>query len=265
MSEDAGLTLIKPSPRGTGEGNRRRRRRSPGVDAGPRKTPERPDETAGPPAACRARRRPGPGRRRPCRRGPAAGGPQLDLDRYAGRWYEIAWLPMPYEDDCTGDVRAEYARRPDGGIEVINRCRTAAGESIARGSACACSAPAGCRCASHRTGSRGCPGSGPITRSSNSTAAVPLGAGRPAFAPLPVGAGAHAAARCRGHGRPARAGAGTRLRSDGVDPHAAGRRLKPPCPSVELDRDRFDAGFAEFVGDGLGLGGVLARPGGARG
>lgn len=60
---------------------------------------------------------------------------QLELERYAGRWYEIARLPMSYEDDCTGDVRAEYALRPDGGIEVINRCRTADGESIARGSA----------------------------------------------------------------------------------------------------------------------------------
>lgn len=71
----------------------------------------------------------------PAGEAPLPAATQLDLDRYAGRWYEIARLPMPYEDDCTGDVRAEYARRPDGGIEVINRCRTAAGESIARGSA----------------------------------------------------------------------------------------------------------------------------------
>lgn len=57
----------------------------------------------------------------------------FDVQRYAGPWYEIARLPMPYEDDCTGDVRAEYAPRADGGVDVINRCRTADGESIARG------------------------------------------------------------------------------------------------------------------------------------
>ena len=35
--------------------------------------------------------------------------------------------------ECVGDVRATYARRPDGRIDVVNRCRTAGGETEARG------------------------------------------------------------------------------------------------------------------------------------
>lgn len=46
----------------------------------------------------------------------------VDLDRYLGRWYEIARLPNRFEKNCEG-VTAEYARRDDGLIKVTNTCR----------------------------------------------------------------------------------------------------------------------------------------------
>lgn len=44
----------------------------------------------------------------------------FDAERYLGRWYEIARFDHSFEDglDC---VTADYARRDDGGIRVINR------------------------------------------------------------------------------------------------------------------------------------------------
>jgi apolipoprotein D and lipocalin family protein len=59
--------------------------------------------------------------------------PFVDLDRYAGDWFEIARFPNRFQRQCVGDVRATYARRPDGRVDVVNRCRTAEGETEARG------------------------------------------------------------------------------------------------------------------------------------
>lgn len=52
---------------------------------------------------------------------------QVDLDRYAGRWYEIAKLPNRFQRKCVADTTAEYRRQADGTIAVVNRCRTADG------------------------------------------------------------------------------------------------------------------------------------------
>lgn len=52
---------------------------------------------------------------------------RVDLDRYAGEWFEIARFPNRFQEKCAGDVQARYARRPDGRIDVINRCRLADG------------------------------------------------------------------------------------------------------------------------------------------
>jgi apolipoprotein D and lipocalin family protein len=57
----------------------------------------------------------------------------VDLDRYVGEWFEIARFPNRFQRQCTGEVRASYARRPDGRIDVVNRCRTADGQTEARG------------------------------------------------------------------------------------------------------------------------------------
>ncbi len=49
--------------------------------------------------------------------------PNVDLSRYAGKWYEIARLPFRFEEDCAGDVTAQYEQKPDGSIAVVNACR----------------------------------------------------------------------------------------------------------------------------------------------
>lgn len=48
--------------------------------------------------------------------------PSVDLDRYVGKWFEIARFPNEFETDCVG-VTAEYAKREDGRIDVVNTCR----------------------------------------------------------------------------------------------------------------------------------------------
>jgi apolipoprotein D and lipocalin family protein len=55
------------------------------------------------------------------------------LDRYAGRWYEVARLPMWFERKCIGDVSATYTVRADQRIDVLNRCRTETGVISAQG------------------------------------------------------------------------------------------------------------------------------------
>jgi uncharacterized protein YbjT (DUF2867 family)/lipocalin/ligand-binding SRPBCC domain-containing protein len=57
----------------------------------------------------------------------------VDLDRYAGDWFEIARFPNRFQRQCLGDVRATYMRRFDGRVDVVNRCRTAEGDTAARG------------------------------------------------------------------------------------------------------------------------------------
>lgn len=56
---------------------------------------------------------------------PAAGpkaAKQVDIDRYMGKWYEIARYPNPSEQRCFGSA-IEYTRRPDGKVVVLNYCR----------------------------------------------------------------------------------------------------------------------------------------------
>lgn len=48
--------------------------------------------------------------------------PRVDLNRYLGKWYEIASFPQRFQRDCTGTT-ANYALRDDGRIDVLNRCR----------------------------------------------------------------------------------------------------------------------------------------------
>ena len=53
---------------------------------------------------------------------------KVDLDRYAGRWYEISRLPNRFQKGCAGNVTAEYVVRDDGRIDVVNRCSTTDGQ-----------------------------------------------------------------------------------------------------------------------------------------
>jgi apolipoprotein D and lipocalin family protein len=60
--------------------------------------------------------------------------PAVDLERYAGDWFEVARYPNRFQRECAGDVRASYTRRADGHIDVVNRCARADGSIIeARG------------------------------------------------------------------------------------------------------------------------------------
>jgi apolipoprotein D and lipocalin family protein len=48
--------------------------------------------------------------------------PQVDLQRYAGLWYEIAKIPNRFQKKCAGHTTAEYTLRDDNKIKVVNRC-----------------------------------------------------------------------------------------------------------------------------------------------
>ncbi len=48
--------------------------------------------------------------------------PKVDLDRYLGRWYEIARIDHSFQKGCI-DSTADYSLREDGDIKVINSCR----------------------------------------------------------------------------------------------------------------------------------------------
>lgn len=45
----------------------------------------------------------------------------VDLEKYLGKWYEIAAFPQSFEEGCTQTV-AEYSLRDDGKISVTNTC-----------------------------------------------------------------------------------------------------------------------------------------------
>ncbi len=54
--------------------------------------------------------------------------PSVDLNRYVGRWYEVARLPNRFEKKCADSVTATYSLRADGKVEVVNRCRKSSGD-----------------------------------------------------------------------------------------------------------------------------------------
>jgi apolipoprotein D and lipocalin family protein len=51
----------------------------------------------------------------------------VDLDRYVGKWYELARYPNRFERECDRNVTADYAKRASE-IEVVNSCLTADGK-----------------------------------------------------------------------------------------------------------------------------------------
>ncbi|RXZ45394.1 lipocalin family protein [Crenobacter cavernae] len=56
--------------------------------------------------------------------------PAVDLNRYAGTWYEIARKPMYFERHCVRDVTATYTIQPDETLRVENRCLNEDGEEV---------------------------------------------------------------------------------------------------------------------------------------
>lgn len=47
----------------------------------------------------------------------------VDLNRYAGLWYEIAKIPNRFQKQCASGTTAEYSLLPNGNLQVVNRCR----------------------------------------------------------------------------------------------------------------------------------------------
>jgi apolipoprotein D and lipocalin family protein len=48
---------------------------------------------------------------------------QVELDRYLGKWYQVAFIPNSFQSMCIADTQAEY-QLDDKDVRVINRCRT---------------------------------------------------------------------------------------------------------------------------------------------
>lgn len=53
----------------------------------------------------------------------------VDLQRYVGKWYEIARYPNRFQRDCASDTTADYALRPNGKVGVVNTCRRSDGKT----------------------------------------------------------------------------------------------------------------------------------------
>lgn len=51
---------------------------------------------------------------------------RVDLERYSGKWFELARLPQWFQRDCIS-ATAEYSEKPEGGIRVVNTCIRADG------------------------------------------------------------------------------------------------------------------------------------------
>lgn len=47
---------------------------------------------------------------------------QIDVQKYVGKWYEIARLPMYFQRKCESDTTAFYALNNDNTIDVTNSC-----------------------------------------------------------------------------------------------------------------------------------------------
>ena len=62
--------------------------------------------------------------------------PSVDGERYLGRWHQIAYYPNFFQRACTGATTAQYAKRGDGTLSVLNTCETESGvkriEGVAR-------------------------------------------------------------------------------------------------------------------------------------
>jgi apolipoprotein D and lipocalin family protein len=51
--------------------------------------------------------------------------PAVDLKRFQGRWYQIAYYPNTFQKQCVANTTADYRLLMTGQVEVINTCTTA--------------------------------------------------------------------------------------------------------------------------------------------
>lgn len=45
----------------------------------------------------------------------------VEIEKYMGKWFEIASIPMSFQQDCTG-TSATYTLNPDKTVKVFNQC-----------------------------------------------------------------------------------------------------------------------------------------------
>ncbi len=60
--------------------------------------------------------------------------PHVDLEKYLGKWYEIAHLPAKFQEDCD-ETKATYTLLKDGNISVLNSCKRNGETKTAKGKA----------------------------------------------------------------------------------------------------------------------------------
>lgn len=49
---------------------------------------------------------------------------QVDLQKYIGRWYQLAAIPASFQKDCVANTIAEYSPASNNRIRVLNSCMT---------------------------------------------------------------------------------------------------------------------------------------------
>lgn len=49
--------------------------------------------------------------------------PHFDLNAYLGRWFEVARLPLKWEEESATNITAHYSMTPKGTVRVDNRLR----------------------------------------------------------------------------------------------------------------------------------------------
>lgn len=54
----------------------------------------------------------------------------IDLQKYVGKWYEVASIPQFFQRKCARNTVAEYAFAEKGRIQVLNSCENSEGERI---------------------------------------------------------------------------------------------------------------------------------------
>lgn len=60
----------------------------------------------------------------------------VDLNRYIGKWYEVASIPQSFQKQCVANTTADYSFADKGLIKVLNSCDTKNGKrDVAEGRA----------------------------------------------------------------------------------------------------------------------------------
>ncbi len=54
--------------------------------------------------------------------------PSVEINRYLGKWFEIAKYPNRFQKKCVANTSAVYTKKNNGRIEVLNSCKTADGK-----------------------------------------------------------------------------------------------------------------------------------------